>query len=257
MTKSIEQAFHDYFEIVPATSDALRAEAYRLRYQVYCIETGFEDPANYPDGLERDEYDATSVHALIRHRASGLFAATTRLILPDATDPDRLFPTERFAHVLLPEGFAPASREQLAEISRFCVSKEFKRRRGERGTTTGLDEQTVNESLHTVDERRTFPHITLALIASLTRMSVQYHITHWYALMEEPLIRFLSVLGINWTLAGPLTEHHGRRLPCIMRVPEHLLPVKEKNAALWDLISDHGRLWTPANQACGRPDLGL
>lgn len=253
MAKTIDQAFHEYFEIVAANTDALRTEVYRLRYQVYCLETGLEDPVSYPKGLESDEYDAMSVHTLIRHRATGLYAATTRLILPSPEDPERLFPTERYAQVQIPDAFAPANRRHLAEISRFCVSKEFKRRRGERGTTTGLDDRTVDECLSTIDERRTFPHITLALIASLTRMSAKHQITHWYALMEEPLIRFLSVLGIRWTAVGPVTEHHGRRVPCIMQVPEHLLSVRDRNAALWDLLSDHGRLWTlndPAAAPC-------
>lgn len=243
MAKSIDEAFHDFFEIVPATTDALKREVYRLRFQVYCLETGLEDPANFPDGLEFDEYDASSAHSLIRHRATGLYAATTRLILPDARDPNKLFPTERYARVRIPPQFEPADRRLIGEISRFCVSKEFKRRRGERGTTTGLDQRTIDDCLTSIDERRTFPHITLALIACLTRMSAQHGITHWYALMEEPLIRFLSVLGINWTPVGPSVDYHGKRLPCIMLVPDHLEPVREKNAALWELLSDHGRLW--------------
>ena len=48
MVKSIDEAFHDYFEIVPATTEALKTEVYRLRYQVYCLETGFENPADFP-----------------------------------------------------------------------------------------------------------------------------------------------------------------------------------------------------------------
>ena len=35
---------------------------YRVRYQVYCIECGFENPQNYPNGMEWDKYDPYSIH---------------------------------------------------------------------------------------------------------------------------------------------------------------------------------------------------
>ena len=34
--------FNEYFEMVPALTDELKNEAFKLRYQVYCVETGFE-----------------------------------------------------------------------------------------------------------------------------------------------------------------------------------------------------------------------
>ena len=63
--------FNQYFEMVPATSDELKNEVYKLRYQVYCIETQFLNSEHYPDDLEFDEFDQQSVHYLIRHRKSG------------------------------------------------------------------------------------------------------------------------------------------------------------------------------------------
>jgi hypothetical protein len=32
--------------------DSRLADIYRLRYQVYCMEWGFENPPDYPDGKE-------------------------------------------------------------------------------------------------------------------------------------------------------------------------------------------------------------
>ena len=80
--------FNQYFEMVPAISDELKNEVYKLRYQVYCKEngdkTGFKIPVGLPEGFEFDEYDSHSSHYLIRHRNRGTIMATTRLILPDA-----------------------------------------------------------------------------------------------------------------------------------------------------------------------------
>ena len=79
--------------MVPARTPALKEEVYKLRFQVYCNETGFEDPAACPDGLEKDEFDEQSIHYLIRHRTTDRYAATTRLILPDAQFPIEIHST--------------------------------------------------------------------------------------------------------------------------------------------------------------------
>ncbi len=124
--------------MVPATSDELKNEVYKLRYQVYCIENEFENAENYPDGLEFDDYDQQSVHYLIRHRKSGDYAATTRLILPDANNPEKLFPLELYCEI---DNFAvmqPINRKNLGEVSRFCVSKAFKKRKNEANTLAAI-----------------------------------------------------------------------------------------------------------------------
>jgi hypothetical protein len=47
-------AFNQYFELLHADSDQLREEVFRLRYQVYIVETGFERCEDHPNGIERD-----------------------------------------------------------------------------------------------------------------------------------------------------------------------------------------------------------
>jgi hypothetical protein len=43
--------FHQYFEIVPAFSNALKDEVYRVRHQVYCEDLQFESAA--PSAAQR------------------------------------------------------------------------------------------------------------------------------------------------------------------------------------------------------------
>ena len=112
---------------------------------------------HYPDDLEFDEFDQQSVHYLIRHRKSGDYAATTRLILPDANNPEKLFPLELHCEI---DNFAvmqPINREHLGEISRFCVSKTFKKRKNEANTLAAIDSDW--QDYFTLHEQRTFPHI--------------------------------------------------------------------------------------------------
>jgi N-acyl amino acid synthase of PEP-CTERM/exosortase system len=238
MPKSIIDAFDEYFKMIPANTDQLLREVYNLRYHVYCIETGFEDPTRHPDFAEYDEFDKQSIHYLILHKHSNSYAATTRLILPDMDNPDSLFPVELHSEITAADILKDVPRLRLAEVSRFCVSKDFKRRNKESGTLTGIGpefEENISE-----DERRTFPHITIALIACLVKISAEHEIDYWYAVMEPALLRFLSTLGIHFTNIGPLTEYHGKRQPCIIKVSYLLEGVAKKNPELWHMLTMRG-----------------
>jgi len=50
--------FDRHFEAFLADTEPARQTHYRLRYQVYCRDTGWEDAARFPDQMERDEHDA-------------------------------------------------------------------------------------------------------------------------------------------------------------------------------------------------------
>jgi N-acyl amino acid synthase of PEP-CTERM/exosortase system len=233
------RAFNGNFEKVVANTLDLKAEVFRLRYQVYCLETGFEKTENCPDGLEIDAYDQQSVHYLIKHRKTGLYVATTRLILPDVKNPDVKFPIE--VHCVIDDFkvIEHLPRNELAEVSRFCVSKECKKRGKEYGTLTGVSDG--SDVVFSEDERRTFPHISLALIACLVEISSGLGINYWYAVMEPALLRFLSALGIYFTPIGPLTDYHGKRQPCVIKVSDLLISVAEKNPALWEMLTNKGQ----------------
>ena len=75
--------------------------------------------------MEFDDYDQQSVHYLIRHRKSGNYAATTRLILPDTNNPKKPFPIEINSQIDNVNLLKSMSRHNLAELSRFCVSKHL------------------------------------------------------------------------------------------------------------------------------------
>jgi N-acyl amino acid synthase of PEP-CTERM/exosortase system len=235
------ESFNKYFEMMPAISDELKNEVYKLRYQVYCVETEFLNPQYYPDGLEFDEFDQRSVHYLIRHRKSGDFAATTRLILPDANKPEKLFPVEIHCKIDNDAVMQAINRSYLGEISRFCVSKSFKKRKNEGHTLAGLN---VNwcPDYFTLDERRSFPHIAIALIACFIKASYENDIHYLFACMEPSFFRFVSPLGINLTKIGSLVDYHGERWPAMIKIADLLDCVAEKNLDIWKLLTNNGRM---------------
>lgn len=83
-----------------ARSEAARRIHYRLRYEVYCRETGFEPAEQHPEGIERDAYDEHAEHFLISHEGrppETRWVGAMRLILPGkrplpTTTNCRLFP---------------------------------------------------------------------------------------------------------------------------------------------------------------------
>ena len=228
--------------MVPAISDELKIEVYKLRYQVYCIENNFESPNQFPDQLESDGFDQHSIHYLIRHRKSGNFAATTRLILPNTNNPEILFPLELYCKI---DNFAvmqPIARENLAEVSRFCVSKAFKNRRNEGHTLAAIGSGSDQQVDFAQNERRTFPHLSLALIACVIRGSYENDIHYLYGSLEPPWLRFLSVMGINFTKIGPLVNYHGERWPAVIKITDLLDSVAEKNLNIWNLLTNNGQI---------------
>lgn len=238
MPNSIIDVFNEYFAMVPANSEELRKEVYKLRYQVYCVENGFLDSAHYQDAMESDEFDKHSCHYLIYHRKRGVYMATTRLILPDKNNLDKLFPIEIHSQIDNVDALTNISRHSLAEASRFCISKEFRRRKDEFPMTSS------EENVFTIDERRIFPHITLALFACLIKISHDYGIKDWYAVMESPLIRFFTMLGINFIEIGPLTDYHGKRKPCTIKVENLLEGVAKKDIRKWNMLTNKGIFWS-------------
>jgi len=240
MMQRITEAFHRYFRLVEPSTPELMKQVYALRYHVYCLETRFEAPEKFPDELEKDQYDEQAVHSLIQHRETGLYAATTRLILADPEKIERPFPIELHSRIDQPDKLQAIPRQHLGEVSRFCVSRDFKRRADEPGTLAGLPSD-IGQHCWNDDERRSFPVITLALVACLVRMTVEHGVTHWYAVMEPSLIRYLNKLGMHFTPIGPISDYHGQRIPCIIKVQDLIDGVNEKDQQEWELITDGGR----------------
>lgn len=230
--------YRRWFEVVPADTDALREKAYRLRYQVYCVENPYEDPAGNPSGLETDEFDSHSEQSLLIHRPSGLVAGTVRIVLPLSKTPDRSFAIQRICD-------DPALRDpkrfpidRIGEISRFSISKDFRKRRDDLKYPAPLSPSGKKE-----DERRIIPHMTLGLIEALVKMSVRYKLTHWCAVMEPQLLRLLSRLGIYFEHIGPLVQYHGLRQPCIVPLDVLLPRVQQEREDVWEILTNEGEHW--------------
>jgi N-acyl amino acid synthase of PEP-CTERM/exosortase system len=234
--------YHEYFELVLAHTDLLREEVFRLRYQVYCEELGWEDKSRFSDFAESDAYDQNALHCLLRHRKSGLFAGTVRLI---GTKQNTSIPLiEHCADTLFETPLDPRIQPPgtYGEISRLALRKEFRRRKGEAGTSTGIGHDTPDLLHWNTDEHRRFPHISLALYLAAAALGLKEGMSGVYAMMEPRLARHLRVAGLHFEQVGEIIDFHGDRAPYYISKKalfQHLArPLKKLlNAIIKDLNS--------------------
>jgi N-acyl amino acid synthase of PEP-CTERM/exosortase system len=210
----LSEQFRRYFQVVRADTEALRQAAFRIRYQVYCTEMGFEAPENFPDAMEQDEYDHRAMHVLLRHLPSGEYAGCVRLIQDLPGDPRELFPFERFCgHSLRRNLIDPARlpRNSFGEISRLAVRGQFRRRPGEQASPHGVS---AEDSIgHTPEQRRIIPHIALGLYLAGATMGLMQGLSGVFVMMEPRLARHMRRYGIVFRQAGQIVDYHGLRGP--------------------------------------------
>ncbi|ADE16306.1 conserved hypothetical protein [Nitrosococcus halophilus Nc 4] len=228
--------FSNYFEVTPANTPKLLESVYHLRYQVYCLETRFENPWQFPDRLENDEFDKYSVHSLLRHQRTGSFAGTVRLILP-RTDVEKCFPIHEISSIPLFLNHKRFPRAKVAEVSRFAISKEFRKRFGEFISPSAASD--YRETY--IDERRIIPHITLGLVAGAVKMSAENGIQHWFCVVERSFLRLLSRYSLYLMPYGPAIEYHGKRQPCYVHLDQFLEMARKERPDVWELITHNGK----------------
>jgi N-acyl amino acid synthase of PEP-CTERM/exosortase system len=225
------------FEGIEANTPRRREAAYRLRYRVFCLERKIFDPAGFPDGLECDEYDKHSLHALLRHRRSHAIAGAIRLVLHRPGAAAGSLPFHRVCRDLLAGDPSFLPFETLAEIGRFAISKSFRRRHGD-GEYGGLSEAPAALP----EPRRLIPHMTLGLMTTALRLSMPHRIRHVCAVMEPTLLRLLRRFGIRFEPLGQPVEYYGLRQPCYADLAELLARCAVERPEIWRVITDRGRL---------------
>jgi N-acyl amino acid synthase of PEP-CTERM/exosortase system len=208
-------------------------EVYRLRYQVYCTECGFEDPKDHPEGLEKDDFDEHSAHFVAIDRV-GKIIGTVRLVL----DSELGFPVEKFCNLEIDTSRIP--KDGLGEISRLAISKIYRRRSGD-GVYGASDGTKGLEDRKAVDRRRKHPAIVLGLLKALYRESKWRGTVNWYAAMEKPLHILLKRYGFVFNPIGDEVHYHGHRTPYIARIGAIESEIAKRRPELFHLFTDWDR----------------
>lgn len=206
------ERFRDQFAFILAREEATRRRIFRLRYDIYCEELGYEAPAIPGQYQEHDAYDPYSLQCLIQHRQSGLSAGCMRLVLPDHAQQADLESLPLLAHCraslthdsLHPDRF---SRHEVCEISRLAISPLFRRR----STEEEIESLVEPPYAFSAAERQTFPLIVVGLFLATYALLGLAGRPHAFAMMEPRLPRLLRMSGFHFTRVGETIDFHGKR----------------------------------------------
>lgn len=229
----MSQGYRQFFKVVPALSDALRAENYRIRHEVYCRELGFEQVR--PDGLEADAFDEQSVHCLVQSVSTGTYVGCARLVMLDPELPLTRLPLEIACENTLDRSIVDPlalDRSRIAEISRLAVIGSYRRRRGEQDKPISISEDDFG-----TEKQPRQPYLALAVYLGLIALARHYGITTLFVLTEPRLATNLSRLGVQVERIGSGVEHRGIRIPSRMSVDGIIDGMNFIVRALFEVIS--------------------
>ncbi|MRS03908.1 PEP-CTERM/exosortase system-associated acyltransferase, partial [bacterium] len=171
--------------------EKIMEEVFRLRYKVYCDEWGFEKAADYPDGMERNEFDAQAEHFIIQSTVDNTIIGTARVIFPGelgyAVTRHCIIDTD------LQQKYLDNIRSvRIGEVSRLAISKEY-RKRIEDDVLTGFLSDVPEENLLSHEKRKcNYVHEFYKFILL---QSMELELTHWYVAMKRGLYVLLKRVG--------------------------------------------------------------
>lgn len=148
--------------------------AQRLRYEVYCLEKGWIDPAQCPDGIESDEYDDEAAHFLIMHDDGERLLGTSRLLRGECQD----LPATHYLD-LDALGIDPA---KVVEVSRMATIKSSR-----------------SQSLA----------VFLAITQVMFEWCTAHGVTSWVSIADVSVFALMKRVGMPIIVEGPRIDFLG------------------------------------------------
>jgi N-acyl amino acid synthase of PEP-CTERM/exosortase system len=211
--------FDETFDTFVADTRLSKSIHYNLRYQVYCLERRFENPAAFPDRQETDNYDKNSVHFIVRHRESGQWIGAMRLVL---AVPGQL-PLTRVS-TIDDDSIKALAGTMVAEASRLCVVPAAIPD-SEQKLTSGALRDIIHPS-----------SVTLGLIRAAREYCLGHDIRFSFFLITDQLARILQRVGMEIKSVGPATDHRGLRRPYIHDNKEGYNTMRDKSPLVYDMF---------------------
>jgi len=235
----LSEHFKKYFELVFVNSEELKQHVYNIRHQVYCEELGWEQERN--SKIETDEYDEFAYYCLLKHKSSGTYAGTIRMIIPPVDAPRTKLPLEDHClssltnQELNPELLTAGS---YSEISRLCVSSSFRRRPNEQDKPFAFANVEGNGNALTEEELRLFPNIAMGLYLSVMALANQMHHDHMFVVVEPRLAKRLHRFGLKFERIGDNLDYHGERAIFYLPKDKFIADLKQELRDLYDVVEE-------------------
>lgn len=232
---NLGSGFRKYFAIQPATDATLCNQVYRTRHEVYCEEFGFAPV--HPDRREIDEYDARSLHCLLRTRSNPSEpVGCARVIFAQAGASGCSLPFEHICRMTLDRSIINPEllhRGSIAEISRLAVRAGWRRRQGESRASAPIQEADFGTAFHP-----RFPYIPISLCLGALALASRSGIETLFVLTEPRLASHFAKLGVDVRQIGGAVEHHGTRIPSMMDVNGIIKGMRFLLKPMWRTIQE-------------------
>ncbi len=185
----------DDIEVIEANTPETLEIHYRIRFEVYCLERGFEPYDRFEQGMESDHYDKVAAHFIARSKRTGEWLGACRIVAGKIED----LPVSH--HVRIDD--IPQNPGWLGEVSRLCVVKSRAREAGHHESS-----------------------VMLSLLSAARAWSLRHDLGELVLLTTESVSRLLARFKILLTRIGPSCLLNGRRSPFLFNLlaplPEHL-----------------------------------
>lgn len=216
----------------PSELDAI----YALRYQVYCVERGFLDAGEYPDGRERDSYDGHSLHFGL-YTLDDMLAGTVRLVqgrLPD-------LPISQHCELEVEVLRRLEQEPRLGEMSRLAVSRSVRRRKGDgyysMQVQAGMPSM-PRSSIRAAERRGSNSPFVLHLYREIFQACRRNRIRMLLAAMEKPLARLIATFGFDFEQIGPEIDYYGPVAPFVLDLDRFERNISDSHPALLHFLAD-------------------
>ena len=227
------------FKFKKVDSEELLKEIYRVRYEVYCEECGFLPAADYPNGLEIDQFDEHSIH--FAALADDAVIGTCRLV----KNSEHGYPlNEHCKEISINESELP--KDGLVEVSRLALRKSFRRRKEDgiyavesylKKSEGGILPENPEDKTDQ-DRKRNQPVVILGLYRAMYQETRRVGFAHWYAAMEKKLWYSLKLFNFTFQEIGPLVDYYGPVIPYLGVIEQLEKEVSENSPGLWSYFLD-------------------
>ena len=194
------------YRVVPAVTQTLEREAYKIRHKVYCQELQYED--GHAKNEESDQYDAHSTQIVVHSKSEASYVGCIRMVHGRHAGRQYTLPLEHHCHGKLNMAVVNMVKEsghRYAEVSRLAIDKEF-RHIGRRGRT------------HSAGIKSKSSVILLSLYLGLYSMAQRQGVRYLFAIVEPRLLKNLHSHSVPAIQIGDGVDHRGLRVPILIDV---------------------------------------
>jgi len=201
----------------------------RIRYQVFCLDKGFEDPDAFSAAQETDAWDDQAAHFIVQNKNTRQWVAATRLVVPKPGRPLPVDSLNAFARDKLDD---PETR--VGEISRFCIIGN--RSRIEPNSQLEPDPNSLEAwGIGAIGKKQQF-EVTLGMIRAAGIYALKRDIDYCIMLITDAFARMLRKLGVTLVQAGPVIEHRGMRTAYLVDMRKSVVSMAKKSSGVRDLF---------------------